>query len=425
MLTESVFIITLVSSIVIFFLIFMYFQKNKHIRFLEQSIQEKDLNLNEALREKSVFEAVLEQERKQALEKLDFYRHAKTELAHEFSSLANKLFEEKQQKLVTDNKDNLTTVLQPLREQLKDFKQKVEDVYEKEAKDRVSLFNEITHLKDLNQRISEEATNLTQALKGDKKLQGSWGEMILERVLEEAGLQKGREFEVQVHFNTEEGAQRPDVIIHLPEGKKVIIDAKVTLNAYDQYCSTQDSQEKQLLLKNYLGAIRQHIDSLSAKNYETLLEAATLDFVLIFIPIESAFLLLVEQDTNLFREAFNKNIILVSPTTLLAVLKTIHSIWRSEHQNRNALKIAKCAQGLYEQCALLIESIEELGQKLQKTQEAFDTTCNRLYKGKGNLVNRTLMLDKLGIKGKRAIPQSVQQKLEEIEDPLLLEEPDA
>ena len=349
-------------------------------------------------------ETQLTEERKQSKEKLKLLDEARAQLNTEFQNLANKILEEKSLKFTEQNKQNIDQVLKPLREQLGDFKRKVEDVYEKESKDRVSLFHEIKHLKDLNQKISDDAINLTNALKGQSKAQGAWGEVILERVLEESGLHNGREYETQGTFTSEEGKRlRPDVIVHLPEGKDIIVDSKVSLTAYERYCTSDDDQQRQIDLKEHIASLKAHIKGLSVKNYEDLPGIKSLDFVLLFVPIEAAFITAVENDRDIFREAFDKNIIVVSPTTLLATLKTVHNIWRYEYQNLNALEIAEKAGNLYDQFVLFVQSMDDIGDKLGKASDAYQTARKRLVDGRGNLVGRTENLKKLGAKAKKSL----------------------
>lgn len=353
-------------------------------------------------------ETQLSEERRHSGEKLTVLTEAKAQLTSEFQNLANKILEEKSKKFTDQNKLNIEQVLNPLREQLGDFRRKVEDVYEKESKDRMSLFHEINSLKTLNQQISSDAINLTNALKGQSKTQGAWGEVILERVLEESGLHKGREYETQGSFTTDEGKRlRPDVIVHLPEGKDIVIDSKVSLTAYERYCTSDDETERQLALREHVASLRSHIKGLSVKNYEDLPGINSLDFVLLFVPIEAAFITAVENDQTLFREAFDKNIIVVSPTTLLATLRTVHNIWRYEYQNRNALEIAEKAGGLYDQFVRFGESLLDVEDKLGKAQSSFQTAKSRLMDGRGNLVSRTQQLQKLGAKAKKRMPEEL------------------
>ena len=353
-------------------------------------------------------ETQLSEERKQSAEKLAVLSDARTELTTEFQNLANKILEEKSKKFTDQNRLNLEQVLNPLRDQLGDFRRKVEDVYEKESKDRMSLFHEISSLKNLNQQISSDAINLTNALKGQSKTQGAWGEVILERVLEESGLHKGREYDTQGSFTTDEGRRlRPDVIVHLPEGKDIVIDSKVSLTGYERYCSSSDEMERQLALREHIASLRSHIKGLGVKNYEDLPGINSLDFVLLFVPIEAAFITAVENDQLLFREAFDKNIIVVSPTTLLATLRTVHNIWRYEYQNKNALEIAEKAGGLYDQFVRFGESLLDVEDKLSKAQASFQTAKSRLMDGRGNLVTRTQQLQRLGAKAKKRMPEAL------------------
>jgi DNA recombination protein RmuC len=363
----------------------------------------------------SELETRLEDERKNAEEKLSLLQEARDQLKLEFQNVANKIFEDKSQKFTEQNKENIEGVLKPMRDQLLDFKKKVEDVYDKESKDRVSLLTEIVHLKSLNERISEDAINLTNALKGQSKTRGSWGEMILERVLEESGLHKGREYEVQTMYASEEGQRRhPDVIVHLPEGKDIVIDSKVSLTAYEKYCAADTDEKREKRLKEHLFSIRTHIKKLSDKRYEELDGISTIDFVIMFLPIEGAFWAAIESEQELFNEAFDKNIMLVSPSTLLATLRIINNIWRYEDQNKNALIIAKKAGDLYDKFVGFVEALDDVGLKLDKAQDSYKMARNRLADGKGNLVRRTEELRQLGVKAQKELPEGLaSQALEE------------
>ncbi len=380
-------------------------QQLTDLRQESQSRQEQIAQLKSDI---ARLETQLGGERRQAEEKLKLLDEARTRLNTEFENLANKILEDKSKKFTEQNRENIDRVLNPLREQLGDFRRKVEDVYEKESKDRMSLFHEIKNLKDLNLQISEDALNLTNALKGQTKTQGTWGDVVLERVLEESGLHNGREYETQGTFTSEAGKRlRPDVIVHLPEGKDIIIDSKVSLTAYERYCSSDDDNRRQLALKEHIASLKAHIKGLSVKNYDSLAEVRSLDFVLLFVPIEAAFITAVENDRDIFREAFDKNIIVVSPTTLLATLKTVHNIWRYEYQNRNALEIAEKAGSLYDQFVLFVQSMDDIGDKLSKASDAYQTARKRLVDGKGNLVGRTEKLKKLGAKTKKALDEKL------------------
>ena len=390
-------------------------EKSSRIPGLEEG-QEKAKLENTRLQSKlSELETRLEDERKSAEEKLGLLQEAREQLKMEFQNVANKIFEDKSQKFTEQNRENIEGVLKPMREQLLDFKKKVEDVYDKESKDRVSLLNEIIHLKTLNERISEDAVNLTNALKGQSKTRGAWGEMILERVLEESGLQKGREYEVQTMYAGEEGQRRhPDVIVHLPEGKDIVIDSKVSLTAYEKYCTAGTDEKREKRLKEHIISVRTHIKALSQKRYEELEGIRTLDFVLMFMPIEGAFWTAIESEQGLFNEAFNKNIMLVSPSTLLATLRIINNIWRYEDQNKNALIIAKKAGDLFDKFVGFVEVLDDVGQKIDKARESYQTARKRLIEGRGNLVRRTTELRQLGVKAQKELPEGlVVQALEE------------
>ncbi len=390
-------------------------EKSSRILGLEQGL-ERAKQENTGLRTKlSELETRLEDERRNAGEKLTLLQEARDQLKMEFQNVANKIFEDKSQKFTEQNRENIEGVLKPIREQLLDFKKKVEDVYDKESKDRVSLLNEIIHLKSLNERISDDAVNLTNALKGQSKTRGSWGEMILERVLEESGLQKGREYDVQTMYAGEEGQRRhPDVIVHLPEGKDIVIDSKVSLTAYEKYCTADTEEKRDKFLKEHIISVRTHIKSLSEKRYEELEGIRTLDFVLMFLPIEGAFWTAIESEQGLFNESFSRNIMLVSPSTLLATLRIINNIWRYEDQNKNALIIAKKAGDLYDKFVGFVEALDDVGQKIDKARESYHTARNRLADGRGNLVRRSVELRQLGVKAQKELPEGlIIQALEE------------
>jgi DNA recombination protein RmuC len=341
-------------------------------------------------------------------EKIELLQAAREQMKAEFSVLANRIFQEKSEKMVQDNKSSLDTTLGPLKTQLTDFRKRVEDVYDKETRDRVSLRAELEQLKQLNTRMSEDAVNLTRALKGDKKTQGNWGEVVLERVLEQSGLRKGTEYETQVNLQAEDGSRRlPDVIIRLPENKDVVVDSKVSLVDYEQYINAETDEDKDNYLQRHVLAVANHISGLSVKEYEKLEGIRSLDFVLLFIPIESAFIAAFDADPGMFKKAYDKQVIVVSPTTLLATLRTIQSIWRYEHQNSNAEKIAAQAGGIFDQFSLVIESLDEVGRNLDRAQNSFDLAHKRLSTGKGNMVRRVQQLEELGARTKKKLPTSV------------------
>jgi DNA recombination protein RmuC len=333
-------------------------------------------------------------------EKLELLEASKKQMKLEFESLANRLFDENSKK----SSLNLNQVLTPFKQQLEGFGKRVNDIYNDETQQRVSLLTEIKNLKELNTQISQDALNLTKALKGENKTQGDWGEMILSKILEQTGLREGIEYSTQGSFTDENGKRlRPDVIVHLPQEKDIIIDSKVSLVAYTNYIEAQDDTSKLAASKELVKSISAHIKGLSSKNYEDIKEVKTLDFVLLFIPIEGAFMLAASQDNNLFKMAFEHNIMLVSPSTLFVTLRTIENIWRYEHQNENALLIAKKAADLYDKFASFVKDIEAIGTHLNRTQKSYDEALNKLSAGKGNLLRRSEEFLELGVKAKKAI----------------------
>jgi DNA recombination protein RmuC len=388
----------------------LFKEKIDELKRSEQETQGKYQVAQKTLALSQVREATLSSEiqhlKNQTDEKISLLLQAKESMSESFENVANKIFDDKQQVFTRASTQNLSQTIDPLKTQLSEFKETVQKTYEKESRDRQALFLEITHLKNLNQQMSEDAVNLTRALKGDNKAQGNWGEVILERVLEESGLRKGHEYETQVNLKSEDGQRRaPDVIVRLPENKDVIIDAKVSLVDYEAYCSASTDDEREAHLKKHIQSMRQHVNGLSCKDYENLEGIRTLDFVLVFVPIEAAFVAAVEFDQRMFKEAYEKNIIIVSPTTLLATLRTVQSIWRYERQNKNADEIARQAGGLHDQFVLLIESLEDINKHLAKAQDSYDITMKRLTLGNGNLVGRVNKLQTLGAKSKKNIPE--------------------
>ncbi len=333
-------------------------------------------------------------------EKIELLETSKDRLKVEFENLANKLFEENAKK----STNNLTQILTPFKDQLSSFGKRVDDIYNEETKQRVSLLTEIKNLKSLNQQISQDAINLTKALKGENKTQGDWGELILSKILEQTGLREGIEYSTQGSYTDENGKRlRPDVIVHLPQDKDVVIDSKVSLTAYVKYSECETELEKDQALKELIKSIYTHIKQLSQKSYENIQAVKTLDFVIMFIPIEGAFMLAASKDNNLFKTAFESNIMLVSPSTLFATLRTIENIWRYEHQNENALLISKKAADLYDKFASFVSDIENIGTNIARTQKSYDEAMNKLSTGRGNLLRRSEEFIELGIKAKKRI----------------------
>jgi len=379
-------------------------EKTRHFDELQQQSLRKDEQLTHLAKENTELKTRLEQERKNFAEQLALLQNAKVELAKEFENIANKIFENKQQQFNLNSKSLLDNTLDPLKLQLAEFRKKVEDVYEKENADRNRLSGQVIELQKQAQKIGEDAVNLAQALKGNSKTQGNWGEVVLERLLEESGLQKGREYDTQVNFTGNDGSRlMPDVIIHLPENKDIVIDAKCSLVDYEKFCSSDDETERKYYLNAHVNSLRSHIKSLSIKDYEKLDGIKALDFVFIFIPIEAAFMFALQHEPGLYREAYDRHIILVSPTTLLATLRTVENIWRYEKQNKNAERIAKEAGALHDQFVLLLESLDAIGNSLNKTQEAYSKARDRLQTGRGNLVKRVDDIRRLGAKTKKSI----------------------
>jgi DNA recombination protein RmuC len=401
-------------------------EKIQHQSDLQQQLRERDSQLASARSEATQLHTRLGQERKSFEQQLKLLQDAKVQLTGEFENLANKIFESKQQQFSNSSKSLLETTIDPLKTQLTEFRRKVEDVYEKENAERNRLAGQVVELQKQAQKIGEDAVNLAQALKGNTKSQGNWGEVVLERLLEQSGLQKGREYETQVSFSGADGTRRmPDVIVHLPENKDIVIDAKVSLVDYEKFCNSDDAQERQAHLQQHVSSLRSHIKGLSVKEYEKLEGVKSLDFVFIFVPIEAAFMLALQHEPNLYTEAYDKHIILASPTTLLAILRTVENIWRYEKQNRNAERIARDAGALHDQFALLLESLDGIGAHLGKTQEAFDKAYKRLYSGRGNLIKRVTDIQKLGAKTKKSIARELVENATDEHERLLEDQPEA
>lgn len=363
----------------------------------EKSIKELQKDVENAKVEIAELRTKLDEERKLSQEKLTLLEQAEKKMTDAFENLSNRILEEKSKRFTEQNKTNIGEVLIPLREQLGDFRKKVEDVYDKETKDRLSLYHEITNLKTLNEQMSKDAINLTKALKGDSKKRGDWGEVILERVLEESGLKNGREYEVQGSYRDDSGKLfYPDIVVHLPNKRDVIIDSKISLNAYERYYSASTEQEKDSALKEHLASVRKHVSDLKGKSYDELVGVNSLDMVLMFVAIEPALMLAFEHDSNLFQDAFNSGIFLVSPSTLTMNLQVIQNMWRYEYQNQNAQEIAKQAGSMYDKFNGFVDALEDIGDKLTKAQTAYVTAHNRLVDGKGNLISKAEAIRKLG-----------------------------
>lgn len=379
--------------------------KAERLPQVEGRLIESEQQLNALNAQVATLTMQLTQERNQSNEKLALLQSAREELTHQFKNLANDILEEKSKRFSEQNQQSLGQLLDPLKTKLQEFQGKVEQVYVQEGKDRSALAEQVRQLMELNKTVSQEANNLTKALKGSNKTQGNWGELVLERVLEGSGLRKGEEYDVQESHTLPDGRRlQPDVVVHLPDDRHLVIDAKATLVAYEDYANAEDEKHRDAALKRHLDAVRSHIKGLSDKNYQDLYGLKSLDFVLMFIPIEPAFMLAVTHDRDLFMDAWNKNVLLVSPSTLLFVVRTVANLWRQEAQTRNAQDIAKRGAELYDKLAGFVEDMESLGTRLNQAQKDYDGAINKLSTGRGNLIRQAEMLKKLGVKPSKSLP---------------------
>lgn len=326
----------------------------------------------------------------------------------QFENLANKILEEKTLKFTEQNQQNLKNILNPLQEKITDFEKKVENTHKESIDYHAALRQQILGLKEMNLQMSKETLNLTKALKGDSKIQGNWGELVLERVLEKSGLEKGREYEIQKSFTTEEGNRvQPDVIINLPDGKKMIIDSKVSLTAYEKYINEEDDEQKSSFLKEHVNSLKRHVEQLGSKNYQHLYQMESPDFVLLFIPIEPAFAIALNEDTQLYNKAFERNIVIVTPSTLLATLRTIDSMWTNQKQQENAYEIARQAGALYDKFDGFVTDLVKIGKKMDEAKTEYEGAMNKLVDGKGNLITSVQKLKIMGAKAKKSLPDAI------------------
>ena len=349
-------------------------------------------------------------EQKQEVEQLQ------EKFTKEFENLANKILEEKTTKFSEQNKENLKNILSPLQDKIQLFEKKVEDTHKESIDYHAALRQQILGLREMNEQMSKETLNLTKALKGDSKMQGNWGELVLERVLEKSGLEKDREYFVQQSFITEEGNRVfPDVIINLPDGKKMIVDSKVTLTAYERYINEENDDLKAQYLKEHVASINRHVTDLGSKNYQDLYQMESPDFVLLFIPIESAFAIALNEDISLYNKAFEKNIVIVTPSTLLATLRTIDSMWTNQKQQENALEIARQAGALYDKFEGFVSDLVKIGKKMDEAKMEYQGAMNKLVDGKGNLIISVEKLKKMGAKAKKSLPENIISRAEKDE----------
>lgn len=363
-------------------------------------------------------EATLRSERLAAAEKLQLQQEAEQRLSQQFENLANRIFEQNSGNFRELNQNSLDLLLTPLKEQLEGFRRQVGETHAQETAQRHSLKFELERLAELNARMTEEAAALTRALKGDSKQQGNWGEVVLARILSECGLREGHEYHTQVNIEVDKGKRyQPDVIVHLPQDKDIIIDAKVSLTAYERWYNSYDELEKAVALKEHVASVRNHIRELGRKDYQQLPGVRTLDYVLMFVAVEPAFLTAVEADPSLVRFGLDNNILLVSPTNLMVALRTIENLWRYERQNQNARQIAERAGRLYEKLRLFVEEMQQLGGSLHRAQESYDKAMGRLVNGRGNLIAQVERFRELGVEVTKTLPEPLVNRALEREDP--------
>ena len=371
---------------------------------LEDELQDLRINYMNERSKVIKSEESLSSQRERYLEQAQYIEELQQRFKLEFENIANRILEDKSNKFTEQNRNNLDQIINPLKENIKAFEEKVEKVYKSESDERNILKGVISQLMDQSKQIQEDANNLTRALKGDSKKQGNWGEVILERILERSGLVKDREYRIQTSLNTADGSRfQPDVIIDLPDDKHIIVDAKVSLIAYERLVSAENDIDREIQLKQHLISIKNHIQGLSAKNYQDLYSINSPDFVLLFVPIESSFGVAVQQDADLFNYAWDRKVVMVSPSTLLATLRTIASIWKQERQNRNVLEIARLSGSMYDKFVGFLSDMESIGKNLKQSQDAYDKAISKLSTGSGNLSNTSEKIKKLGAKATKQI----------------------
>lgn len=367
---------------------------------------ERESFSNQLVKKESEYNHLLQRftEQKDEVEKLQ------EKFTKEFENLANKILDEKSSKFTEQNKANLTTILSPLQEKILSFEKRVDDTHKESIGHHATLKEYISGLQQMNVRISQETLNLTRALKGESKTQGNWGELVLERVLEKSGLEKGREYEVQQSFTNEDGQRIfPDVIVNLPEGKKMIIDSKVSLVAYEKYCNEEDEMLRAGMLKEHVQSIRRHVEQLGDKNYHSVLQQSP-DFVLLFIPIEPAFAIALNEDDTLYNRAFSKNVVIVTPTTLLATLRTIDSMWKNSKRQLNAIEIARQASALYDKFVGVVADLLTVGKRMEDGKKSYDEAMKKLSSGDGNIVRSIEKIKKLGLTTKKDLPENLLER---------------
>ena len=390
------------------------------INELKQNISKIESEREDIRREKEFLNAELSRKnteyenlQEQNLKRDEELAKQQEQLRKDFELMASKILDDKSQKFTLQNKENIKSILNPLEEKIKTFEKKVEDTQKESISMHSALKEQLLGLKDLNQQMAKEATNLTKALKGDSKTQGNWGELVLERVLEKSGLEKDREYFVQQSFQLEDGSRvMPDVVLHLPDSKKMIIDSKVSLTDYERMVNA-DNDEREVFLKAHVNSIKKHVDQLSAKNYQDLYDIESPDFVLMFIPIEPAFAVAINEDNTLYNKAFEQNIVIVTPSTLLATLRTIDTMWNNEKQQQNAIEIARQAGALYDKFEGLVSDLTGVGKKIDAAKSDYSAAMNKLVEGKGNLISRVEKIKKMGAKAKKSLPENIIKRASE------------
>lgn len=394
----------IISVAFLIMILYIVLKQKEQLKLLTQ--QKNELSIQFA-----VLNTKYNEEVKSSKEKLQILQNTKDQLSKEFELLANKIFEDKTKKFDQTHKQQFELMLQPFKEQMEQFSQQSKQQYMEETKDRHLLKSELSRLKLMNEQLSQDAINLTNALKGENKTQGNWGEIILERILEQSGLREGAEYELQAsHKASEGGMYRPDVIIHMPQERDIIVDSKVSLVAYERYVSSDRPEIKQKALKEHLNSIAMHIKGLSEKKYEKLEGVNTLDFVLLFMPVEGAFLSALKADGEFFKRAYESNILVVSPSTLLVTLRTIEHIWRTQRQEEHAKKIAQEAEAMYDKLVLFIDEMVNIGSYIEKTSASYETAMKRLKTGRGSVIRRAENMKELGLKPKKVLSISSEEE---------------
>ncbi|MGN7513852.1 MAG: DNA recombination protein RmuC [Allomuricauda sp.] len=428
--TEIIYIIIGIATLAIGLFVGMYIQKLKtkstesvwedrnrksenQISELKEeldSVREKNSSLEIKLAREGANSDNLEQKIKEQKEEVEKLQEKFTK---EFENLANKILDEKSEKFTKSNKENIENILTPLNKKIKEFEEKVEKSQKENISIHSALKEQLLNLQTQNLKITQEAENLTKALKGDSKMQGNWGELVLERVLEKSGLEKDREYSVQQSFKREDGSRvMPDVIIHLPDGKKMVVDSKVSLTDYERYTNAEE-EDRPKFLKDHINSLRRHVEQLSSKKYEDLYEMESPDFVLMFVPIEPAFAIAINEDNSLYNKAFEQNIVIVTPSTLLATLRTIDSMWSNEKQQRNAIEIARQAGALYDKFEGFVTDLTKVGKKMDEAKSEYRGAMNKLVEGRGNIVTTIEKLKKMGAKAKKSLPEPILKRAHE------------